>query len=1800
MASSLHNSLSILSHCTGPDNIREHNLKRILGLMWSIFHRYQIRTHEGTGEKATEGKKPDDNVFKTLLLGWIQASLPGYTISNFTTSWNDGRNLSALVDYCKPGLIPEHASLSPDTALENISAAMDLAWENFGIPKIMRAEDLATANPDARSVMLYLSHFCCPDASGEESIGQKILLEWIHQQIPKQKVINLTTDWMDGCSLGALTNVISGGGFPDHKDMDASDAVKNCGKCLDAAEQLFSIEKSVSAEAFAREDTNRLVRMTYLTHLRHVEPKSKVQTMLSEASKCVIIAGPVIPTEATSPVSLRIDTSQAGDAMLHAEARGESDSLVAADVQALESSQFDVFFTAPIPEKYNLSVLWGDHPVPGSPFSLDLRVPNPTDVTLAEPPQLSVESGQPIGMCFNTSKGGRGRLTAVCIGEEVGSVAVEVKKQSDCRYAVTLVPPKTDLYKVSILWAGIEIPQSPFTINLRPIDLEKVKAIGPTVLPSGLVELELVMEGAGKGEVSASCLSSNGEDVAVSITESSDSGELYQLRFKPPEPDTYTLEVRFGGQDINGSPFSINTTSNDVQDAAEIVSERHEMYLLESSTECYTIPDHITESPAEEEQGAAMTPNELVHEQTLYIGEPFNLVVGTETEEQKRGDFTTSAEGESVGSVGIMSETKDDGTYLITFDPSQPDKYTLNVNLDDKPVPSSPFIIRYIVRPDASKCALIGLENIPKSPEVSKEITFKVDTKDAGEGKLSVTADGPRREQDALLEVSLLEGESSKVYSVSYTPSTTGRHTIHVQWEKEAVPGSPVIVEIGEGPATPIYAYDEPVVFNISAECINADSLTSYAVHQDSGTRCNVSIGQVSPGKFDLTLSPNDPGIYLIYALLNSVEIAGSPYKIRYAPKPPKPNACMVSIIESKAFVDEPIHFTVDTAEAGCGDLHVQAAGAAALNGSAFTVTDNEDKTYSIDYIPRTFGDLQLHITWSGQSVPGSPFNVLVSEHEPDVKTALMQDGTLNIVEVESPVTLYITNVAIMAANCSGKLVGAVNVPITQDGSRRYRISFSPRFVDSYRLTVKLESGEPLTGSPFLIRAVEKGSLSTSHFHSHEGTVPGIVEVGTPMNLVVQCDVATISAISTDGPLKPCETAVTGQVEGFIGLGLTPELPGVYLVNFKQEILGQEPSIVRPYTFRVKKVDSGASKLSVLQEDLVKFRTRLPFERGCSTNFRISIAKNDVKPGNLSIEVKGPGKSQIKIFNKKNDNYPCCFSPSIPGKYFVNVLWNGDDIVESPFMIAFKPGRSRAITGLDLENETYYVDMPHHFRLFCSAILGEGKPTIECKPASAAKINVSRVKNSQSYQCEIIPLEVGNHEVMVRFNDKNIIGSPFNVSFELCGSASKCRIVDSPAEKHFDIGDKITFLVSTKEAGKGKLTVSAENRATGDQINVPVDIVQVREHEHEVTFIPVESAEYLLNVLYNEVHIPLSPLNIVVSGMSLSLTEEESSPPATRAKCDDVQTEEDGALVHHVKAYGPGLEDGFVGQEGNFVVETVNAGQGLLDVQVGGPMGAFKVNMRQHPDNDRTILIHYNPAVPGSYSVSVTWSGVHVPGSPFTANISKQVIIKPPAKSTPPKADVSWLSIPKPISELFVGSPTEVVVKADRAPQEGEGELAAYLQSSKNDIIHAAVSNGEDHSYLCKVDEPPIGKYLMHILWAGEHITGSPLKIKVMPTSKPENVRAYGPGLKDGEVGQEGEFVVDTSEGGAGTLHILVHGPKEAFTLDMQQDPENSRHILVNYKPSKSGAFTVDLLWLDVHIPGSPFSLNIHEKSETR
>lgn len=133
-------------HSIGAEDILEGNLKLILGLIWVLILKYTLSTFD-----------EDFATAKKALLAWCQSQTAQFDvvrITDFTSSWNSGVALCALLCSVRPDLI-DFYTLDLTNKEKNTRKAISLAT-GLGIPNLVDPEDLLVEKPDEKVVVTYL------------------------------------------------------------------------------------------------------------------------------------------------------------------------------------------------------------------------------------------------------------------------------------------------------------------------------------------------------------------------------------------------------------------------------------------------------------------------------------------------------------------------------------------------------------------------------------------------------------------------------------------------------------------------------------------------------------------------------------------------------------------------------------------------------------------------------------------------------------------------------------------------------------------------------------------------------------------------------------------------------------------------------------------------------------------------------------------------------------------------------------------------------------------------------------------------------------------------------------------------------------------------------------------------------------------------------------------------------------------------------------------------------------------------------------------------------------------------------------------------------------------------------------------------------------------------------------------------------------------------------------------------------------------------------------------------------------
>ena len=1623
------------------------------------------------------------------MLDWINATLPDKDISNFTTDWNDGINLSALVNYCKPSLIPNHPSLDPSNATENVSRAMTVAENQLGIPKLIQPDELAAESPDERSVMTYLFLFC-----GPASPGQEALLSWIQKQIPSKNVTNFTTDWVNGEALGMLVNVVSASAFPaydQYKHRCKEDEVENCQKGINAAEELLGIESTLEAEEFANPELNPLSRATYLIQFYHAKLRSKVMDLH-------------IPSKAGSGEMAWLDLvcPEESSETVQGYAKGKTFGRAPVTIENLAPSKFRVKFQAKHADLYTLAVYVNGSRVKGSPFEIDLTVPDPSSVELTNT-IIPKKVGLPVSLFFNVSGAGNGEITGHAIGEKVGRVSLHVEQMSTSTRKVSFIPFEGDVYTLEVKFAGTPVPDSPFVFPLNSITHpESVKCGEPEFSePHVPVRLDIDASNAGTGKLTAKCRGETSGEMDVDFTGSHDNPN--GLTFTPTAEDVYTLSIYFDDTEVNGSPFSI--------DLHPIPPDASKVTILEAPSGNLNTGDQ--------------------------------LKISFDTSKAGSGTLTASCEGNEVGEVAVSVVKTSRQHFDIVFVPPEEDVYTISILWADSHIRGSPFAVNLIQKdkPDPSKCKIVSplitaslgskIVGVLNSAvyAVNKEVSFEVDTAQAGKGSLTVTAISQEGESTTPHIEPI--PERPRVFKVRYTPTTPGTHTFDLLWANEAIPSSPLSFEVIDAKLVPLGI---PIVINMTAYC-RKRHLKVYAIHHEKNTQHKMKIDKLDKSHFHLTLKPKDEGLYHVHVLHQDKEFPGSPLNVHCS-----------KAIKHTSREDGYVEFVVDAVLAGLDDIALsgmkhsssmstigstiapmslpvspesvtltqvqdgssspdeQASPSLSHRGSSVDQTptgkghfkwgkvrgtvaglnlQNEkfrvgfphsfklhcedlgkeapeitckppsgaeinlspapgENSHWVEIVPKKAGKYELSVKFNGKHILGSPFNVQFSSRS-DASKCVLEDSPPECQKMSTSAENIIFCVSNKGAG-KGKLTAVVKsnttketlpVSITRPLKHHYHVEFTPSEGLDYTLTIKYDDFN-IPGSPFKLVL---GDASKCRMEG-EGTVEAWLNEQNRFTVNAQDAGPGQLKVIVEGEGEIVEPDVLIPSEAVFEVGYQPSRRGMYNVSVKWGNLDIPGS---PFQVKCRK--------RILASEIHITNPSAGAYIGKPLKLRLVAEENEIdQEEKFTVFLRSSEGEEFPGMVERGESGSCVCTIDPPprvGVYELHMLWTGEHIPDSPLVleVARQPEPSDFTVGAaEMEGGAIAVRVNGPK---CAFRCGELTASVE-NPATTEVLPVTAVQLShEEYNIAFNPHKCGEYLLSILYDDNHIHGSPFRL---IATDASLCY-TKGKGLTAAQVGRENKFIVCTENAGTGELLVDMER----DEETIEVLISAASETRYEVTYNPPALGRYKVSVQWDNKHIPGSPFEVLcvdATRYSVVKPPKETSlgkpikvgvklggdkPPAyekldifARSKDNhtfkgEVRKGNDGnyictvlppelgkyqlhvrcngldipgsplkakvmpaPLPYNVRAYGEGLADGVIGQERLFTVQISDAGYGYLGFRVQGPKKGFHINMDRSDEED-IISAKYTPLYAGDYTISLLWSGVHIPGSPFRVSITE-------------------------------------------------------------------------------------------------------------------------------------------------------------------------------------------------------------------
>jgi filamin len=245
--------------------------------------------------------------------------------------------------------------------------------------------------------------------------------------------------------------------------------------------------------------------------------------------------------------------------------------------------------------------------------------------------------------------------------------------------------------------------------------------------------------------------------------------------------------------------------------------------------------------------------------------------------------------------------------------------------------------------------------------------------------------------------------------------------------------------------------------------------------------------------------------------------------------------------------------------------------------------------------------------------------------------------------------------------------------------------------------------------------------------------------------------------------------------------------------------------------------------------------------------------------------------------------------------------------------------------------------------------------------------------------------------------------------------------------------------------------------------------------------------------------------------------------------------------------------------------------------------GPSKADIECHDNDDGSCRVTYRPTEPGTYVINIKFADKHVPGSPFTVNVSG------PQLGNNSRLTERVIRERKACEITQIGSQCELSLKI---PNTNRLDMAAYVNSPSGHIEDCEIVDLDDCNYCIRFVPKEMGIHTVSIKHRDMHIPGSPFEFTVGKISGggSHKVRATGQGLIKGEVNQPCDFNIYTREAGAGALSIAVEGPAKA-EIDFHDRKDGT--CGVSFVCSEPGEYEVSVKFNDEHIPDSPFRAHI-------
>ncbi|CDH93091.1 Calponin-homology (CH) domain-containing protein [Caenorhabditis elegans] len=1780
-------------------HIVDHNKKLILGLVWTLILHYSI-SMGWIQEKREDGDNKEETP-KQKLLNWIRNRLPvsGMPISNFTSDWNDGVALGALVNSMAPGALEDWENWSPNDALENTEKAMKSAQDLLKVAPLIAPAEMIHPEIDEMSVMTYLSQFPAtkpiimkPKVQATISNLDKIL----QVNDPREFDLKLSRD-----GFKPKVSIRDEDGQDIHLSLKKVEDKENAYKVKFTPTKIGFIHVDVAANDVHTFETQTIPEASVICQvvpIARLLDYNKTAKVGDDVKFAVVdaIEGPV--------EAIVVDPT------------GKEHRMVILDGTSPGEHSFE--YKIPCIGLHSVNVFHKKLPLTGSPFPLRGKPKNsfkvwgrgiaPEGIRKNDVVGVHVESLDPEENIANANislevlKPSDGSHLPVSVGYN------DESQSMDFEYSPKQAP---DDLEVLVKVAG-EVIES-HKIHVAPESSSKIRAFGAG-LEGGIVNEPCVFDVEMNGESKDLSFAVEGPSKAeIGCQERPDGSAI--LSYTPTVAGVYKVGVLADGKHIQDSPFVLRVTE-----------------------------------PIEGLKPSATRVTGIDESKVYNVGEKIPFRVDTRL---CGVDLVPKVEilDPELNPISYGAREITPGLFEYTLIPDAPIKHKIDVSVAGVSVPGAPFSVKVKEPTDASKLKIFGPG--VDGPVYSKEPTrFTIDATQAGPGAVEVAL---RDDQGENVDLDVLDNQDGS-FTVKYTAQRPGAYQLNVVFAGEEI--SPIEINVKpnvdvsgirvEGLENENLLIGSHLRPTINIGKLEPKSKGLQLIDEVNGKRYNVPMKINPDGTYSTDTPLMEVGEHKLQLLFDEIPVKEAVVEVIKGTDVNKCKAYGPGL--EQAVVGEKAVFELDLDGAGEGALSMEMRGPAKAESR---IQDRGNGKCSVEYVAKAPGDYEMAIKFGKdeqkEHVKGSPFKAVV-DYKKDPSQITISGLDQPNYRLNQPINFVIDtsktkDLPVKATVPSDFAQLQPVVSRSPSNPRHHNVRFVPSgkpnvsipieiIYDGLKIDEKLVKVLPEV-EPQLIKILhdkKKDSLTTTPITtnaSHEGHVPFDVR-----------DCGNVKKIESrvfgpDGKERLNHVRSTEQ-NGIYDVSFPTDMAGEYCVVFY--INGQEVAARVPVM-----AEKIGRKEDVIKEEIVFHPEIAEHSPTVLTyNHPIDAKKKKAHPA-IQVLAAKPDAVRLEHIQELVDNGHrvadrIVFTATKLGTNTLDVFYGGEhvDHVEYEAIGKLEYERiqaERAKVVVEKEDDVDKYEKQYKFQ-FNVRDLGYQPKDLEAivMPPTQKKEVAEIIDNLDgTILVKYTPKVHGSHELSILQNGAQLQGTPIKFYVDAYGDG--WATVYGPGLQNAVVGEPATFTVCAKGSQAKELSVSIEGPAKS----------QIKIHDNKdgtcsAAWVPPVPGEYKVHVKLGGKAVKDSPFRVLVMGegqkrshlsvgstseVALPITQQElkgisasiKSPGGIEEPCfvrlldggrlgvsftpreageHLITVKRDGKLVpkapfkikvdktqvgdaSKVEVSGSGKAKGITLQANELLVDTSKAGYGGLSVSVQGPS---KAELTCKEVKSGLIKVLYTPTEPGVYAIAIKFADHHVKDSPLTVQCTGKSagrVIQTIQKDV----EQHGICLPDQESHLFLKL-------LNTSPM----DITARLMDPKGHTDDIEMRDLGQQYYQLKFTPKMEGIHTLSVMYKDAHVNGSPFQFTVGSFSEggAHKVRAAGQGVVRGETGTFNAFNIYHREAGVGAVAVTIEGPSKA-TLEFKDHNDGNCHV--DYKVATPGEYVVAVKFNDQHIPDSPFKVYI-------